>query len=95
MFNLNAHERTQWAKCAQALYARGCNAEGHLMSAAASKPSLTVEQFDRAAHVYRVWLCFDEPKPASEWPALGALPPRSERGTRNEQQSPKSGIPSR
>jgi hypothetical protein len=63
---LTTTEQLEWARCAQAMYRRGCNAEGHLMSGCSAKVSMDIEQFDRAAKVYRGWLVFDEPKALSE-----------------------------
>jgi hypothetical protein len=57
------HEATEFSKAATAMYARGENATGHLLSAVAAKRSTTIEQYDRAAKAYREWLVFNEPKP--------------------------------
>jgi hypothetical protein len=54
-----AHEKSEWARCAQAAYARGCNEFGHKLSAAAALPngaSLDCETFDAIASIYREWL---------------------------------------
>jgi hypothetical protein len=59
---LTSTERSEWSRAAQSLYARGANAEAHLLSACAAKSEIPIRQFDNAAEVYRVWLCFDEPK---------------------------------
>jgi len=59
---LNDHERQEWSRCAKAMYSRGQNALGHLLSACAAKGIMPIEQFNRAASVYRAWLVFDEPK---------------------------------
>ena len=59
---LTLAEKTEWSRAAKALYARGANAEGHLLSACAAKGEVPIAQFDRASEVYRLWLCFDEPK---------------------------------
>ena len=69
-----AHQRSEWSRAAQALYARGCNAEGHLLSACATKEVLPIAQFDRAGEAYRAWLVFDEPKPKRS--LLGAIAAR-------------------
>ena len=57
-----AHERAEWSRCAQAMYARGRNDIGHLLSAAAAISPLSLDQFYRAATAYRAWLVFDDPK---------------------------------
>ena len=62
MMPLTDHEMTELSRCAKAMYARGCNAEGHLLSAVAAKKVAPLLQFDRAKEVYRAWLVFDEPK---------------------------------
>jgi hypothetical protein len=59
---LTDHDKAEYARCAQAMYARGQNANGHLLSAVAAKGVVPIQQFDRAASVYRAWLVFDEPK---------------------------------
>lgn len=59
---LNAHEVAEFARAAKAMYARGESALGHLLSAAAAKRVMPIEQYDRAANAYRKWLVFDEPK---------------------------------
>lgn len=61
-------ERAEWPKAAKALYARGANAQGHLLSACVAKAEVPLEQYDRAAAAYRLWLCYDEPTGASPVP---------------------------
>lgn len=59
------HEKLEWARCAQAMYAREENANGHKLSAAAALPHGAVmyaEKYDQVAAIYRAWLVFDEPK---------------------------------
>lgn len=54
------YERAEWSRCAKAMYARGQNGLGHMLSAAASKSVLPTYQFDMAANTYRAWLVFDK-----------------------------------
>lgn len=53
---LTKHERSEWARAAQALYLRGANEQAHLLSACAAVGTVPIQQFDRAAAVYRAWL---------------------------------------
>ena len=55
-------QRMEWARCAQAMYARGRNDLGHMLSAAATFHILPTQRYDAVSKVYRAWLCFDEPK---------------------------------
>lgn len=59
---LNAHEVKEFARAASAMYQRGRNDLGHLLSAVAAKRIVPIAQYDRAAEAYRAWLAFDEPK---------------------------------
>lgn len=59
---LTDHHVAEFARAAQAMYARGENALGHLLSAVSAKRTVPAEQYDRAAEAYRAWLVFDEPK---------------------------------
>ncbi len=56
------HERAEFRRAAQAMYARGQNDHGHLLSAVGAKGWVPTAQYDLAAEVYRAWLVFDEPK---------------------------------
>lgn len=61
---VTAYEVAEWARCAQAMYARGRNDLGHMLSGRAARRYLTAAEFDEAATVYRDWLAFDQPKGA-------------------------------
>jgi len=69
---LTAHERREFARCAQALYRRG-SPLGHTLSAVAAKGSAPIAQYDRAAEAYRAWLVFDEPKPCAPFVDVGTV----------------------
>lgn len=57
---LTAHEKAEFSRCAQAMYQRGANAQGHLLSALAAKSEVPTQHYDLAAKVYRAWLTFNE-----------------------------------
>lgn len=59
---LSVGQKLEWARCAKAMYARGRNDLGHLLSAAATFESLPIQRYDHVSEVYRAWLVFDEPK---------------------------------
>lgn len=61
--HLTDHERSEWARMAQAAYNRSRSDVGHRMSVAASRSVLTVAEFDARAAEYRRWLVFDELTP--------------------------------
>jgi hypothetical protein len=56
------HEAAEFARAAQAMYKRGQNHIGHLLSAVSAVREVPLHQYDRAAAAYRAWLVFDEPK---------------------------------
>jgi hypothetical protein len=58
------HEAAEFARAAQAMYKRGQNDLGHLLSATSAVRHVPIVQYDRAASAYRAWLVFDEPKGA-------------------------------
>ena len=62
MMTLTTHARAEWSRAAKAMYARGANDLGHLLSVCAAKGAVPAYQYDRGAEVYRDWLVFDEPK---------------------------------
>lgn len=60
------HEKAELSRCAQSMYSRDMNEQGHMLSAMASMPrgaKTTTERYNEAMSVYRAWLAFDEPKP--------------------------------
>lgn len=57
--NLTNHEIMEFARCAQAMYQRGCNAQGHTLSAIAANRVVSTEEYDRASRIYRNWLVFN------------------------------------
>ena len=57
-----AHERAEFRRAATAMYARGANARGHLLSVVAALKVVPLAQYDRAASAYREWLVFDTPR---------------------------------
>lgn len=57
---LTAHDRTEFARCAQAMYANGCNRYGHALSAASACNNIDLAKFDQLKRVYRTWLCFNK-----------------------------------
>lgn len=59
---LTAHEAGEFSRAAKAMYSRGANELGHLLSAVAAKKTVPLSQYDRAAGAYRAWLVFDEPR---------------------------------
>ncbi len=59
---LNDHEVNEFSRAAAAMYKRGQNDLGHLLSATAAVRTVPADQYDRAAAAYRAWLVFDEPK---------------------------------
>ena len=59
---ITQHEAAEFSRAAIALYARGQNELGHLLSATAAVRTVPLAQYDRATRAYRAWLTFDEPK---------------------------------
>ena len=62
---LTHHEVMEWGRAAQAMYARGQNDLGRVLSATAAigeHVDIGLGEYDRAATIYRAWLVFDEPK---------------------------------
>lgn len=63
---LTLHEFSEFTRAAIAMYARGCNPLGHLLSVVAAKRifrgPVEERQLDAARDIYRNWLMFDEPK---------------------------------
>ena len=58
-------EKLEFARAAQAMYFRGQNDLGHLLSGVASVRDgvqIRPDVYDEAAKAYRAWLVFDEPK---------------------------------
>lgn len=62
LMKLTDHEIREWARCGQAMYDRGRNDLGHIMTARAAVHMMSVALYDEAAAIYRAWLVFDEPK---------------------------------
>lgn len=59
MITVTDHERLEWARAAQAMYAAGRNRWGHWLSAAAALPwafGMPVDRYDELQRVYREWL---------------------------------------
>jgi len=55
-------EQLEFSRAAQALYRRGANDLGHLLSGVAASAKVDSDRYDRAAAAYRAWLMFDEPR---------------------------------
>lgn len=59
MMTVNAHEKAEWSRLAQAAYAADRNAIGHQYSVAASLPNggqISISRFDWLQRGYRGWL---------------------------------------
>lgn len=68
--NLTDLERTELARCAKAMYAKGCAPEGRAMDAASKAGAVeTTEQLDALKSTYRAWLVFNE-YPAKSGPGV-------------------------
>jgi hypothetical protein len=59
---IDADIAAEWSRAAQAMYRRGRNDLGHILSVGAAIRVMSIGQYDRAAAAYREWLVFDEPK---------------------------------
>ncbi len=59
---VTAFRRDEWSRAAKAMYARGRNDLGHMLSVAAALPELDIRRYDEVNDVYRRWLVFDLPK---------------------------------
>jgi len=63
MITVTEHDKAEWARCAQAMYAAGRNPAGHLLSMSAAYPrnaQMDAARFDRVQAIYRAWLVFGE-----------------------------------
>ena len=58
---LTEHQRAEFARCAQAMYAKGKNRYGHALSAASAIGYLnSAAKYDQLHHAYCAWLVFDQ-----------------------------------
>lgn len=58
---LTQHQRAEFARCAQAMYAHGSNRYGHALSAASAIGHLdSVAKYNQLHHVYCAWLTFNQ-----------------------------------
>lgn len=62
---ISAHHASEFARAAQAMYARGENALGHLLSATSACKTVPDTQFALAHSAYCAWLAFNDPKGGS------------------------------
>lgn len=64
---LTNHARQEWARFAQAAYNASRSDIGHRMSVAASRPALSMSEYDARSSEYRAWLVFNE---FAQWGAV-------------------------